>query len=155
MKTTLLILTFLLSFLLSQKGNAQVNQDSLDINQTISNLFIGMKTGDSALVHSSFHPGVKLETIFKTKSGETKLQNEQLKNFLIAVGTPHDGIWNEKILKTNIQIDQIMAHAWTDYRFYLNDKFIHCGVNSFQLVKLNDKWKIVHLIDTRRVNGCD
>ncbi len=152
MKTTLLIL---LSVFLSLKVSAQINQDSLDINQTISNLFIGMKTGDSSLVKSSFHPEVKLETIFKTKTGETRLQNEQLKNFLTALGTPHDGVWNEKIIKTNIQVDQIMAHVWTDYKFYLNDKFIHCGVNSIQLVKLNSKWKIVHLIDTRRVNGCD
>ena len=154
MKTTLSILSFL--FILSGlKLNAQINQDSLDINQTISNLFVGMKTGDSALVSSSFHPEVKLETIFKTKTGETKLHNEQLENFLNAVGTPHDGVWNEKIIKTNIQIDQIMAHVWTDYKFFVDDKFIHCGVNSFQLVKLNNKWKIIHLIDTRRVNGCD
>jgi len=152
MSTTLLILTFILSGL---NLNAQVNQDSLDINQTISNLFIGMKTGDSSLVSSSFHHEVKLETIFKTKTGETKLQSEKLENFLIAVGTPHDGVWNEKIFSTNIQIDQIMAHVWTDYKFFLDDQFIHCGVNSFQLVKLNSKWKIVHLIDTRRVSGCN
>ncbi|MGE0561221.1 MAG: nuclear transport factor 2 family protein [Flavobacteriales bacterium] len=133
--------------------HSQEQNDSLVINQTISQLFEGMKTGDSNLVRDAFHPDVKMQTVVNTKTGETKLRDEKLQDFLIAVGTPHEGVWNEKITKTHIQIDAQMAHVWTDYEFYLDDKFIHCGVNSFQLVKLNNFWKIIYLIDTRRVKG--
>jgi hypothetical protein len=35
------------------------------------------------------------------------------------------------------------------YQFYIGDKFSHCGVNSFQLVKLQGQWKIQYLIDTQ------
>jgi len=54
-----------------------------------------------------------------------------------------------------ILIDSQLASVWTDYKFYIGDKFSHCGVNSFQLVKLNDGWKIVYIIDTRRKEGCN
>jgi len=131
---------------------AQTEQEN--IKTVINQLFEGMKIGDSTMVKKVFHPHVKMETIFTNKSGETKLHEEELKNFLKAVGSPHDGVWNEKITSWNIQIDKIMAHVWTEYEFYLNDQFIHCGVNSFQLVKLSDQWLIVHLIDTRRKKGC-
>lgn len=134
---------------------AQEKNDTLLINQTINQLFEGMKTGDSNLVRDSFHTDVKMQTIFTTKTGETKLRDEKLQEFLIAVGTPHEGVWNEKITKTHIQMDPQMAHAWTNYEFYIDEKFIHCGVNSFQLVKLNNVWKIINLVDTRRVKDCN
>lgn len=147
---------FLFAFLVySTNMSAQINQDSIAITQVIDNLFLGMKTGDSNLVRNTFHPNVKLETIFINKNGETKLKNEDLDNFIIAVGTPHEGEWNEKIISYTTQIDQIMAHVWANYKFYVDKLFIHCGVNSFQLVKLNNEWKIIHLIDTRRKKDCD
>lgn len=133
---------------------SQSNLDSINVNQTINQLFEGMRTGDSNLVREAFYTDVKMQTIFNTKTGETKLRDEKLQEFLIAVGTPHEGVWNEKITKTHIQMDPQMAHAWTNYEFYVDDKFIHCGVNSFQLVKLNNVWKIIYLVDTRRVKGC-
>lgn len=132
----------------------KAQNDTLLINQTINQLFEGMKTGDSNLVRDAFHTDVKMQTIFTIKTGETKLRDEKLQEFLIAVGTPHEEVWNEKITKTHIQMDPQMAHAWTNYEFYVDDKFIHCGVNSFQLVKLNNVWKIINLVDTRRVKGC-
>lgn len=47
-----------------------------------------------------------------------------------------------------------MANAWTNYEFWLNDEFHHCGVNSFQLLKEDDIWKIIYLVDIRRVEDC-
>ena len=152
MRTTIYLFAILV---FSTNIKSQVNQDSVAITQVIDNLFLGMKTGDSSLVRKSFHPNVKLETIFINKNGETKLKNEDLDKFIIAVGKPHEGEWNEKIISYTIQTDQIMAHVWANYKFYVNELFIHCGVNSFQFVKLNNEWKIIHLIDTRRKQGCD
>lgn len=147
-KTFFILLFFYCHFMFSQN-------EEITIKNTIIQLFEGMKTGDSVLVKEVFHPEVKMQTIFTNKEGITKLHDEKLENFLKAVGTPHDGVWNEKITFTNIQIDDNLAHVWTDYQFYLDEQFIHCGVNSFQLVKLNQQWQIVHLIDTRRKTNCN
>jgi hypothetical protein len=107
------------------------------------------------LVKSVFYKDATLQTVFTTKTGETKLHEEQISEFAKAVGTPHDGVWNEKITKTHIQIDGALAHAWTHYEFYVDDKFIHCGVNSFQLMKANNEWKIISIVDTRRTTNCN
>ena len=56
----------------------------------------------------------------------------------------------EKIISFSIQVDGAMAHAWTPYEFYINEKLIHKGVNAFTLFKEDNSWKIIHLIDTRR-----
>ncbi|RLD85753.1 MAG: hypothetical protein DRJ07_02415 [Bacteroidetes bacterium] len=89
------------------------------------------------------------------KIGEQKLEEGKLSHFLNAVGSPHENIWDERISNIRILIDDGLAQVWTDYVFYIGDKFSHCGVDSFQLVKdKNKKWKIINLIDTRRVVGC-
>jgi SnoaL-like domain len=54
-----------------------------------------------------------------------------------------------------IKIDANMAMAWTPYKFYIGENFSHCGVNLFTLVKLEQDWKIVNIIDTRRRQGCE
>lgn len=145
---------FLFIIILIFSSNIKAQNDTLAINKVITQLFDGMRTNDSNLVKSVFHTDATLQTVFTNKTSETKLLEEQISEFVTAVGTPHDGIWNEKITQTNIQIDGNLAHAWTNYEFYVNDRFIHCGVNSFQLVKFNNEWKIISIIDTRRTTNC-
>ena len=83
------------------------------------------------------------------------MKKGSLADFLKAIGTPHPEVWNEKIWNTEIRIDDNLAQIWTDYAFYVDDRFSHCGVDAFQLVKETDgKWRIVHLIDTRRKEPC-
>ena len=47
-----------------------------------------------------------------------------------------------------------MATAWTPYEFWYKEKFSHCGVNSFQLMKIENEWKIIYFVDTRRRSDC-
>jgi hypothetical protein len=42
-----------------------------------------------------------------------------------------------------------------NYAFFAGDTFSHCGVNAFQLFKGADGWKIFHIADTRRREGCE
>ena len=48
-----------------------------------------------------------------------------------------------------------MANAWAPYEFYINSEFSHCGINSFQLIKIEGNWKIIYIIDTRRKDNCN
>jgi hypothetical protein len=44
--------------------------------------------------------------------------------------------------------------VWTEYDFHLGDKFSHCGVDAFHLLKTSAGWKVVALSDTARREGC-
>ena len=64
------------------------------------------------------------------------------------------GSLDERISFSNVLIDGNLASVWTLYEFYYKGQFSHCGVNSFQLVKSNNEWKIQYIIDTRRKDNC-
>ncbi|UOR06773.1 nuclear transport factor 2 family protein [Hymenobacter aerilatus] len=123
------------------------------VQRTIHTFFEGMRKGDSALVRSTIAPGAVFHTI-SNRNGTTHVQPENPTDFLKAVGTPHQAVWDERITFDKVLIDANLASVWTPYEFYLGSTFSHCGYNSFQLVKLAGGWKIAHVIDTRRKEKC-
>jgi hypothetical protein len=151
MKGLVIFALFLLGF--ATNTFAQSDEESA-IKKTINNLFTGMKTGDSTLTRTAFAPVAIMQTI-TNKEGKTGIRTESVNDFIKFIGTPHQEKYDERIVFTKILIDGPLASVWTDYKFYLGEKFSHCGVNSFQLVKGDQGWQIVYLIDTRRKEGCN
>lgn len=146
-----LVLAFICIFF-SQKLMAQ-SVDEEAVKKAVNNLFIGMKNGDSTLAASAFASNGILQTIV-SKDGKNTVRTESVTEFIKLIGTPHAQKYDERIVFTKILIDGPLASVWTDYKFYVGDKFSHCGVNSFQLVKGDKGWQIVYIIDTRRKDQC-
>ncbi|GGI23115.1 nuclear transport factor 2 family protein [Pedobacter mendelii] len=123
------------------------------VKKVVNNLFLGMKNGDSTLSSSAFAMNSILQTIV-SKDGESMVRTESVSEFIKFIGTPHSQKYDQRIVFTKILIDGPLASVWADYKFYVDDKFSHCGVNSFQLVKGKKGWQIVYIIDTRRKDDC-
>ncbi|MDA0327831.1 MAG: hypothetical protein O2958_02280 [Gemmatimonadetes bacterium] len=47
-----------------------------------------------------------------------------------------------------------MASIWAPYTFYLNGAVRHCGINSIELLRDREGWKVTQLSDTRRTENC-
>ncbi len=145
-------LLFSILTLFTLKSMAQ--DDETAIKTVINNMFDGMRKPDSVLIRSAFAPKAILQTIAKTKEGKISVRSEVLDSFIIAVTRPHKEVYDERIIFDFVKVDAELAIAWTPYQFFIDEKFSHCGVNSFQLVKIEGQWKIQYLIDTRRRQDC-
>lgn len=147
-----LFFSFLLMFF-SWTASAQLAEEN-EIKKVIDQLFTGMRSSDTALLADAFAPEAILQTIIQKKDGSTVVRTDEVSGFISSIGKPHKEIYDERISYGNIEIDANLAAVWTPYQFFVGTTFSHCGVNSFQLVKLDGKWKIQYLIDTRRKDGC-
>ncbi len=156
-----LIFALIISSCIAQKEvtnelpKASFTTEEAKVHQIIIDLFDGMREGDSAKVHRTFDDRVMMWTSYTNKKGKAILEQGELQKFLDAVGTPHDDVWNEKIRNTKIEIDGNLAQAWTEYGFFVGEKFSHCGVDAFLFSKIDGHWKIISLADTRQRKGCD
>ena len=129
-------------------------QEHMEVEQVIASLFEGVRNKQEALLRNAFHPDAIMQTVVHADSGSTIASNS-VEDFLNRIlNTPESTVLDEKILEYQIKVDGHMATAWTPFEFYVNDVFSHCGVNSFQLIKTVDGWKIIYIIDTRRKEGC-
>lgn len=97
--------------------------------------------------------GVQLQSISINTEGKKLLNSEPFEHFLKSIASiPADSKFEERLLNFKVEENGPLAVVNTAYEFYYNGNFSHCGVNNFTLVKLEDQWKIVHLIDTRNKN---
>ncbi len=147
------ILTVFLTLALLIQGFSQSEEKAVE--EVIKSLFEGMKEKNPEKVASAFYPEGLMQTVQFKPEGSTVGSNS-VGDFIKRIATtPVETTLDERILDYQIKVDGSMATAWTPYRFYVNGNFSHCGVNSFQLVKMSDGWKIVYIIDTRRKEPCE
>jgi len=145
---------FLLPFLLLSFNIFAQSEEEKAVKVVIDQMFDAMRAGDSTSLRSIFHPSARLMSVFYNKEGESKIHDGDIDRFIVAVGTPHDEVWDEKIWSYDIQIDGNLASVWTEYSFFLGENLRHCGVNAFHLFKSDDGWLITQITDTRRRENC-
>lgn len=129
--------------------------DEEQVEAVIRSMFDGMRAKNADQVAAAFAPEAMMQTVINKPEG-SQVGSNAVADFVKRIATtPAETNLDERILDYQIKIDGTMASAWTPYRFYLNGNFSHCGVNSFQLVKMAEGWKIVYIIDTRRKEPCE
>lgn len=152
MRKTLYLILFLI--INATYLHAQTSEEA-NVTEVINRLFKGMYNADSTMVRSVFAKEVTMATAFRDKEGNPVLRREySINDFVKQIGKKPAEPYSEEIWNLKIQIDGDFAQAWCDYGFYVGNKFSHCGVDAFQLHKSKEGWKIFHLADTRRSEGC-
>lgn len=150
MKNVVILLFFCIS--LSAQSQESENEN---VKQTIISFFEAFHKQDTTALKSMAKGNIKMQSISVNKEGEIVLQESKYDDFVRNIASiPQGRIFEEKLLSFTINVDGEMANAWTPYEFWYNGKFSHCGVNSFQLIKEEDTWKIIYLVDTRRREEC-
>ncbi|RAK21645.1 hypothetical protein B0I03_10577 [Flavobacterium aquaticum] len=137
----LLILFSLSSSIFAQDSNPK---------KVVDDFFTAFHAKDTVALRELCHPEIVVRTVANTKEGY-KLKDEKFDEFLNSIATiPANLKVFEKLIDYKVEIDGNLAHVWTPYEFYVNDKLSHIGANAFTLYNDNGKWQIIHLIDTRR-----
>ncbi len=135
--------------------NAQIKTPEDAVKKVITTFFEGLHNGDSTLIKKTIHPEIKIQTTFTNKKGEKLLRTQTKEALLKGISSKKTtDIYFEKLLSYTIKIDGNLASVWTPYEFYFNEKFSHCGANSFQLFNDGTAWKIIFLVDMRRRQTC-
>ncbi len=147
MKYLLLSCAFYFSVL---SAGAQEDQ----IRATIDRMFNAMYKGDTAALRQCFIPAAQLVTYTYDAKGNPRAKAEKLQDFMRGVATMGESEIEEKLIGWQCLTDDGIASVWTPYEFYFEGKFNHCGVNSFQLIKIQGDWKITQITDTRRSTDC-
>ncbi|WP_026951859.1 nuclear transport factor 2 family protein [Algoriphagus mannitolivorans] len=153
MKTRVFILAGLFLAIIGFSAKAQTDEQAVE--QVIKSMFDGMRAKNPEQVAAAFSPDAIMQTVMAKPDGSTVGSNAVADFVKRIATTPAETQLDEQILDYQIKIDGTMASAWTPYKFYVNGNFSHCGVNSFQLVKMAEGWKIVYIIDTRRKENCE
>jgi len=126
------------------------------ILKPIETLFRAMELGDSSMLGTAFYSKASLATVILNEGLQFQGINfeQGLDGFKRAVSNPKPKPFREPIYDIQIQSEGPFAQVWARYAFYIGESFHHCGIDTFQLIRTNEGWKIFHLADTRQQKGC-
>ena len=147
MKNIIAIIICTLSFVTSRAQEQE-------IKAVIDKMFQSMYDGDTASLRKCFIPAATLMSYTYDAHGNARAKAETVQDFARGVALVGDDEFEEKLTGWQILIDDGIASVWTPYEFYFDGNFSHCGVNSFQLIKVQGQWKISQITDTRRKKNC-
>jgi hypothetical protein len=60
----------------------------------------------------------------------------------------------ERMHGPRVRIRGDMASVWTEYSFYRDGAFSHCGVDAFDMARIDGRWRILNLSFTMEREGC-
>lgn len=129
---------------------AQAPEDA--VVATVHRMFDGMRTADSAKVRAVFAAGARFASVDRRQT--PPVMRYDAPDAWIAAIAASKGAWDEQIYDVQARVDAGIAHVWAPYTFYLDKAISHCGVNTIDLVKLGDEWKITQIADSRRRENC-
>jgi len=121
--------------------------------QPIHQLFESMRNRDSAAARAVFHPDARVVSL-PAEVGEFAVDEPGVDALVERIGAERED-WDERIWDWEVRVDGNLATVWTPYAFYRGGVFSHCGVDSFQLAETPEGWKILSLVYSRRVEGCE
>lgn len=147
--------TLSLFLLLTLQVLTAQEQDKQQVKNTINSFFEAFHKQDTTALKTFAKGNITMQSVHLNKEGKTIVSQNSYYDFVKGIASiPKTSTFKEKLLDFTIQTDGLMANAWVGYEFWYNGKLSHCGVNSFQLIKDNNTWKIIYLVDTRRRKGC-
>lgn len=129
-----------------------MTDDQKEVLAVVERLFDGMRTRDTAMMRSTLLPDVRLMSV-STRDGQRRVVTADVNRWISGAGSATE-MWDERLIAPEVRVDDTMATVWTGYTFHVGTRFSHCGFDAFQLARTADGWKIVHIMDTQRREGC-
>lgn len=132
--------------------------DTAAVRAVIVGMFDAMRAVDTAAMRAAFVPGAMLVSVGDS-AGMARVDTTSLDDFLGGLARAKARnpqlVPDERLGRMAIEIDGPLAAVWTDYELWVNDRFSHCGVDAFHLIRTSAGWRILQLADTRRREGCE
>lgn len=146
-------LTTLLCWFFSYPANAIGQTEEEAVIAVVQQLFDAMAEHDVDLAGSVLLAEGRLLSV-REEGTEIVIRSSSGGEFVEQIGAMGadllERMWDPKVL-----IHDRIAVVWAPYDFRLNGEFSHCGIDSFNLLKTAEGWKIASVVYTVERSGCD
>lgn len=60
----------------------------------------------------------------------------------------------ERLIEPHVHVAGDIAMIWSRYEFEIDGRFTHCGIDHFDLVRQDGRWRVLNLTWTQQTQGC-
>ena len=128
---------------------AQTSEDK-EILAATQQVFDGMAANDSAKILAAMTPGALLYGL----TPEGAVRTTPADQWAGRIAASKSKLVERFTKPPAVSIHGTIANVWGEYEFLRDGKFGHCGVDSFNLLKTANGWKVAAIFDTEEATGC-
>ena len=140
----------------SSRGAAQAPSPTAashdSIITVVEQFFTAMEARDTATVRRLFLPDARLARL-EHRPDSSAIGSSSIEEFLRqlpgARARLRERMWDPQVLE-----HKGLAVVWAPYDFRLDERFSHCGVDAFTLLRTRDGWRITDVAYTVEPTGC-
>lgn len=125
-------------------------EEKAAVAKLLDNVFNAMRAGDDETLKTLILEDTKLDRITPDQPVERGVSAD----WIGWVATLSPGQADEQIFDVEINVEGPLAIAWAPFTIAINGKPTSCGINVFNLVKMEGEWKVAYLIDTHTPEKC-
>jgi hypothetical protein len=119
----------------------------------IDTFLIAVGNGDRELQKSVELPDGALAIHYTRPSAPGQVRRVPASDF--QKPTPDHDPFVEMYWNPTIDMRESFAQVWSPYVLTDNGAIVHCGINAYQMVKLNGDWKIHAMMSSMEPEACD
>ena len=143
--------------LLSTNLLAQASATDADraaVLSAVDAFFAALARGDRAGLENTTFPGSVFVASTIDSAGQITNSTRSRRDFVTALSDRRASRL-ERYWDPSVQIRDGIAHFWAPYDFHVDGEFTHCGIDSFQLIRSEGRWKIGSSAYTVRRQNCE
>ena len=124
----------------------------MEVMATVERFLHAINTGDVDLMAEVSRSDSMNYTRIQKSDGTFYTKARPQTNFLEK--KENQPVFFERIWSPTILVDEQIAAVWAPYDFHVNGKFSHCGIDLFNLLFEDGRWKIANSSWTVIKNDC-
>lgn len=158
MKGIIIVLAFTLMLNVAALGQSPAVPSEADAKKAalaiVEQLFTEMAAANPAGILALGTPENQLVAIRKMRDGKTKVEVITGDAFS-KMFTNKAVLLREEMYAPQVEVEGDYAMVYGRYVFFVGDKLSHCGVNQFNLVRVDGTWKIANGASTIDPTNCN
>ena len=127
------------------------SQDEEAVVAVVQRIFDAMEKCDPATIRALSLPEGRLFRL--TPGSDQPPRSTTLDDFAAQFATCNRTLL-ERMWAPQVRVHKGIATLWAPYDFWLNGAFSHCGIDSFEMLKTADGWKLASGTYTVEREGC-
>jgi hypothetical protein len=151
MKRTITI--FCITLLSAVFAFGQAADDKKAAIAVVNQLFTAMGAADPAGILAVHTPTSDLAAVQKGRDGKSRYSSINGEKFS-QMFTDKTKVMKEEMYDPKVEVHGDWAMVWGRYVFWVGDTLSHCGINQFNLVRIDGAWKIANGASTIDRNDC-
>jgi hypothetical protein len=129
--------------------------DEQAVLATINQMFAGMAAKDGAQILSHARPDGRLTGVRLTPGAPSTIRSQSWSAFAAGFKPGEGPSLEERLVgMPAVEIDSDIAMVWSPYIFLIDGKLSHCGIDHFDMVREQGRWKVLNVTWTRRTTDC-